>query len=72
MAEAGGGKPRGKPERNREIYQLWMSSGMTYREIGRRYGVCPERIRQIVVRVRRTDQEARRRRETEQSEEEDA
>jgi len=49
------GRPHGKPERNREIYQLRMNSELTYREIGERYGVCTERVRQICVRVARDE-----------------
>ena len=32
-----------------------MNSELTYREIGERYGVCTERVRQICVRVARDE-----------------
>ena len=42
-------------EREREMYRLRVSEGLTLRELGQRFGVGPERVRQLLNRyVRQT------------------
>jgi len=40
-------------KRNQEIYRLWRGGGLTLQEIGDRYGITRERVRQIAFRERR-------------------
>jgi hypothetical protein len=35
-------------EREQEIYRLWTVEGFTLREIGERFGIGPERVRQLL------------------------
>lgn len=58
-----------KAERNREIYQLRMSSQLTYREIGERYGVCGERVRQLCAKIGAIERREKRLRESGEREE---
>lgn len=44
---------RSPDEREREIYRLRVEEGLTLREIGRRFGIGPERVRQLVCRCAR-------------------
>lgn len=57
-----------KAERNWEIYQLRMTSGLTYRQIGERYGIGRERTRQICMKMARLKRMEMRQKETEESE----
>ena len=43
-----------RTERNREIYQVWVehSDEMSLEDIGNRYGLCRQRIGQIIKRYR--------------------
>ena len=40
-----------KPERNAAALRM-RADGATYKEIGERFGICGERVRQIVARER--------------------
>lgn len=42
-------------EREREMYELRVTEGLTLRELAERYGIGPERVRQLLYRyVRQT------------------
>ena len=50
------GRPgRQKRQRNREMFDLWAGSGLTFREIGTRYGLSANRARVIVVNQMKRD-----------------
>lgn len=57
-----------KAERNWKIYQLWMTSRLTYWQIGERYGIGAERTRQICAKMACLKRMEMRQKETEESE----
>lgn len=46
----GQGSARRLSDRERVMFSLRMAEGLTLREIGERFGVGPERVRQLIVR----------------------
>ena len=58
-----------KGERNWEIFRLRTTSRLTYRQIGERYGIGPERTRQICVKMARLKRMEMRQKKSEESEE---
>ena len=40
-------------DRDKEIVQIYLNSSITYRNIGKRYGISGERVRQIIEKFAR-------------------